>query len=791
MKRRQLNDFTGFSFGSIHSSELGLTVVSTSNRYEKNLLPAPTDTTIDIPGGNGTYYFGQLHRDKEISINVAFDGISEELWRKIAQVFANDKPQNLIFDELPYKAYKAKLKDKPKFTFVCFLDKETGERVYKGEGSFTFICYYPYAFCFNKYVVRASDSYYTPHKRKKYTDVIKQTPRAKLINEKYNATGNMETPWWGGYPTKEQVQSGELYFKLPNSEEELIVETRAYWENVPEWQSSAKLLVSPTLDYDGELIFMPQYSKVNCYNMDMGLNKENGLIGSRILVYNPGDLPVEFKLKLGNLSSSLRRNLDSYSFRISRYNVQRLTIEQAVDWTGLKTLQKEDNELFKYGQKYFSLIEPQKSNIEKATSCFTAPEQWNFNPYFRELKCAHPAHTYIVEPIPREKLGHFIKLFFWQNEWESNSDFDGDITDNIEQGFKMADRYDELYKNCITDEERFELYWTTLKDLFQFFGEQGQDAEQLFINYVQNPPEFFINNDLDYGEFVFNAYHYPQYYTYDYLDINNKNFDKIHGGEVNKVYSPLADARREYTLPLFLDSERRMLYNLNKNENKYNFNTSKNIHNENIEKGRWFKIPTGWSIIDISPILSDDKWGGKRWLDARPFEWGNTNDNYRVWYDKVYRIAAIDYLSQNITLRGLTIGDSENDNRFNFSEYVDNPKMLKKNFSNISLSELENYMQFSRWYNYDNVDYFSNDTLEKEINKKNAENAELGFLKTLANYWRVNRICTKDGERKPIGDINDWWWYANNYIWNNFPPLYWGYADLLNHAEIEYIPLFY
>ena len=74
-----------------------------------------------------------------------------------------------------------------------------------------------------------------------------------------------------------------------------------------------------------------------------------------------------------------------------------------------------------------------------------------------------------------------------------------------------------------------------------------------------------------------------------------------------------------------------------------------------------------------------------------------------------------------------------------------------------------------------------------QANKNRADWAEIGFLRTLANYWRVNRLC----KGKAIGDVNDWFYYANNYIWGNFPPLYWGYADLLNHAEIKYVPLFY
>jgi len=76
---------------------------------------------------------------------------------------------------------------------------------------------------------------------------------------------------------------------------------------------------------------MPQYSRTNYYNMDTGLNRQNGMIGSRILVYNPGDVPIDFELKLGNLVSRYRANMSdndkNYRFRISRYNVQRLSIE--------------------------------------------------------------------------------------------------------------------------------------------------------------------------------------------------------------------------------------------------------------------------------------------------------------------------------------------------------------------------------------------------------------------------------------------------------------------------------
>jgi hypothetical protein len=54
----------------------------------------------------------------------------------------------------------------------------------------------------------------------------------------------------------------------------LLIDVRGYWKNIPEWEGTAKLLTTPTLDYDQELIFMPQYNKINYINMETGLNNE-------------------------------------------------------------------------------------------------------------------------------------------------------------------------------------------------------------------------------------------------------------------------------------------------------------------------------------------------------------------------------------------------------------------------------------------------------------------------------------------------------------------------------------
>jgi hypothetical protein len=81
-----------------------------------------------------------------------------------------------------------------------------------------------------------------------------------------------------------------------------------------------------------------------------------------------------------------------------------------------------------------------------------------------------------------------------------------------------------------------------------------------------------------------------------------------------------------------------------------------------------------------------------------------------------------------------------------------------------------------------------------DIYKKRTEVTETRFLRTLDNYWRCNfSVNPYQVDDKIIfsGDTKDWWYYSNNYIWANYPPIYWGYVDLLNDIQIKYIPLFY
>lgn len=835
----KMNDFTGFRFGNIHSSDLKLVVVSSSNRYNKNLLPDPTDYTVDMSGGDGKYYFGQTYSTREFQINVAFDSVSEPIFRKISQLFACDKLQDLVFDELPYKTYRAKIKSKPDFKHICFTNRDTGERVYKGEGTLNFICYFPYAFGFNKYIVRAADYYKCMMPQDIITNSIEENPYHKkgprkmlpgLIKDHYNIRPNMNTSWKGGYPTIEQTQWGELYFKAPPSEKsvimpqdcssespngaKLLIDVRGYWKNIPEWQGTAKLLTSPTLDYEQELIFMPQYNKINFMNMETGLNNEQGLIGSRILVYNPGDLPVEFELRMDNVKKRFRAEDGDYSFRVCRYNVQRLSIENAVDWTGLTTHHSYDNESYKYGNRYFKILE--QSGKQKEVKYGENNESiLTYNDFgYRVLKDAHPHHCYMVEPVPRQRLGHFIKTFYWQSyqlglmtedEWYCGVDF--------------ANRYEDMYKECITEEEVYELYWDTLqKGILSQYGKNlnDEDLNNLIYNYIHHPSEYIkINKDWDdayghkYGQFDFNLSRLPIYITEDYFQLNS---DELFDDDViepsnwglEEERSGGAEKYQNQTVPhsLFLDTERRMLYNINEPEwkncenwlednkenidNFYDYKPSKTIRNEAIEQGHWFKLPPGWSLISIEPIIDENRWGGKLWKDARPFDWGTPDEAKRAKFYSIYERALRDYLQSECPQTVLE----------KFGSDID--------FSTAPLYEIENYAQFRRWYGEDEDFYgdfnqasssdkecppiIKNHDLHYSLIHKMNEDAEYGFLKLLASYWN---IANTNENGKIDSSIDEWWWQANSYIWANFPPLYWGYMDLLNQLTIKYTPLFY
>lgn len=148
-------DFISFTYNGVHSTDLGIMRVTASNRYTDQLLPTVQDKTVQVPGGNGTYFFGSNYTQRTITINIAYDSVTEDQIRLMRINFGDGKTHELIFDDEPYKVYYAKVTGTPQLTYIPFQNQDENAniqpRIYKGEGTLTFTCYEPFAHCLNNY----------------------------------------------------------------------------------------------------------------------------------------------------------------------------------------------------------------------------------------------------------------------------------------------------------------------------------------------------------------------------------------------------------------------------------------------------------------------------------------------------------------------------------------------------------------------------------------------------------------------------------------------------------------
>lgn len=182
-------DFIGFTFNGVHSSDRGIIRTSEGSRFNDNLLPTSTDKTVQVPGGDGTYYFGSEYTQKIISISIATDELNETQYRELRAWLGDKKIHPLIFDETPYKTYMVKVSNTPTLKFVCFDNiVKNGEdistnRIYKGEGVIQFIAYFPFARCIKKYL--------SDYSEEEYTNKEEWATASGLLNEKgsYDGTG--------------------------------------------------------------------------------------------------------------------------------------------------------------------------------------------------------------------------------------------------------------------------------------------------------------------------------------------------------------------------------------------------------------------------------------------------------------------------------------------------------------------------------------------------------------------------------------------------------------------------
>lgn len=216
----QLIDFCGFQFNGVHSSDLNIVRVSNGSRYSEDLVPAFQDKTAQIEGGDGTLYWESFYSNRPFNIQIAFDSISEEDFRKLRQVFNGKVVGELIFDETPYKAYTVKVQSPPQLNYICF-DKPEGGRVYKGEGTISFIAYYPYAKSIKKYLNLYLDEDY-PNKEEwaGASGMLEEqgsydgTGTTILL---YNA-GDIETDWQAFYTMEAATSLTSIYLDEGNGQ---------------------------------------------------------------------------------------------------------------------------------------------------------------------------------------------------------------------------------------------------------------------------------------------------------------------------------------------------------------------------------------------------------------------------------------------------------------------------------------------------------------------------------------------------------------------------------------------
>lgn len=169
-ERIQKDDYIGFTYAGKHSSQFGLKSVTSGDRYQRYLSPEFTDLTQSTVGRDGTLYFGSNKSKRTITLNVAFDDMTEKEYRELRR-WLNSGIADLVLDEVPYVKYHAKASAPIQISFLVFMD-ENEDRVYKGEFQIGFVCYDPYGYSTNKYLENYSSTGFVG----KYTiDVARMT----------------------------------------------------------------------------------------------------------------------------------------------------------------------------------------------------------------------------------------------------------------------------------------------------------------------------------------------------------------------------------------------------------------------------------------------------------------------------------------------------------------------------------------------------------------------------------------------------------------------------------------
>lgn len=268
-------DFIGFSFDGIHCSQLGITHVSSSDRYSEELFPEVKDKTIEIPNNHGEYYYGSTYGTRTFTIDFAYDSITETQFRNIRRLFGTTKICELIFDERPYKVYFAKVESPIEMSYVCFdepkkiiIGKEEGNELYGVRVA-------------NRTIVSNTEqvedeetgeiSEVTTYTTEIERERIYPYKRIEGTERIYKGEGTINLVCYSPF-AHQQFKILELYAQEGN----LVTS----YNNINEWAASSGIL---------------SQAEWNTYNIDKVLSA-GAPYTYAIPVYNPGDLNVGFGL---------------------------------------------------------------------------------------------------------------------------------------------------------------------------------------------------------------------------------------------------------------------------------------------------------------------------------------------------------------------------------------------------------------------------------------------------------------------------------------------------------------
>jgi hypothetical protein len=96
--------FIAFAFGDFNSLDFGanhakIYRTSEGDRYNINLTPSLQDKTAEVPGGDGMYYFGTQHKQRDFTISYAFDKLHYEDIQELKKAFSGKEIKELCFSE--------------------------------------------------------------------------------------------------------------------------------------------------------------------------------------------------------------------------------------------------------------------------------------------------------------------------------------------------------------------------------------------------------------------------------------------------------------------------------------------------------------------------------------------------------------------------------------------------------------------------------------------------------------------------------------------------------------------